>query len=128
MNRILSINPSSRRQGWNLVLAAVIGACAMAGSAAVYAQATVGSVFGNAPAGSTVVVHNTTAGNQREVQVNAKGRYTVSSLPVGTYTVTLEENGTPVVKHVNVPVVVGRGIKVDFDCATGQCSEVANKQ
>jgi hypothetical protein len=41
--------------------------------------------------------------------------------------VTLEEDGRPVVKHVNVPVVVGRGIKVDFDCAQGQCAQLASK-
>jgi hypothetical protein len=28
------------------------------------------------------------------------------------------ENGQAVVKHANVPVVVGRGIKVDFDSQT----------
>ena len=57
------------------------------------------------------------------VQVDQKGRYSIRALPIGVYTVTLSENGEAVAKHVNVPVVVGRGIKVDFAgqaTATGQ--------
>jgi len=128
MNRIFSIRSSSRRQGRSLALAAIVGACALAGAATVGAQATSGTVFGKAPAGYTVTVHNTTSGFEHQVSVDAKGRYTVKALPVGVYDVTLEQNGRPVVRHPNVPVVVGRGIKVDFDCAPGQCGEVADKQ
>lgn len=128
MNRTLSINPSSRRQGWNLMLAALIGACAMAGSAAVNAQSTVGVVFGNAPVGYSVSARSTTTGTQREVHVDSRGRYAIRALPVGVYTVTLEENGHGVVRHPNVPVIVGRGIKVDFDCAQGKCAEASSKQ
>ena len=65
-------------------------------------------------------------GMQRHVEVDEKGRYMLSSLPVGVYTVTLEENGKPVVKHPNVGVIVNRGIKVDFDCAQGQCGQLAD--
>jgi hypothetical protein len=128
MNKILAINPSSRRQGWNLVLAAVIGVCAAAGSTQVNAQSTAGMVFGKAPAGDTISAHSTTNGTQRAVRVRADGRYAIRELPVGVYTVTLEENGQPVLKHPNVPVGAGRGSKVDFDCAQGQCAEVASKQ
>lgn len=112
----------------SLVTAAVIGVCGMAGSAAVYAQSTAGSIFGKAPAGDTVRAKSTTTGTQRHVEVDAKGRYTMSSLPNGVYTVTLEENGVAVVKHLNVQVIVGRGITVDFDCAQAQCGQLASKQ
>ena len=108
-------------------MVAVIGVCGAAGSAAIHAQATAGNVFGKAPAGDTITAQSTTSGVQRQVQADAKGRYSISQLPVGVYTVTLEEDGRPVVKHVNVPVVVGRGIQVDFDCAQGQCAELASK-
>jgi hypothetical protein len=97
------------------VLGAALAVCGLAGSSAVYAQATAGTVFGKAPAGDTVTAKSTTNGSQREVQVDAKGRYMIRSLPIGVYTVTLSENGQPVAKHVNVPVVVGRGIQVNFD-------------
>lgn len=111
-----------------LITAAVIGVCGMAGSAAVNAQATAGSIFGKAPAGDTVRAKSMTTGLQRHVEVDAKGRYTMGSLPVGVYTVTLEENGTPKVKHLNVGVVVGRGANVDFDCTQAECGELASKQ
>ena len=110
----------------SLAMIALIGACA-AGSAAVYAQATAGKIFGKAPAGDTVSVQSTTTGLQRQDQADAKGRYSIEPLPAGVYTVTLEENGHPVAKHLNVPVVVGRGIKVDFDCAQGDCAKAAGK-
>lgn len=130
MNTFLSISPSRRKPGLvrSAVLAAVIGLSGLAGSAVVHAQATAGDVFGRAPAGDTVFAKSTTNGTQREVTVDAKGRYSIRSLPVGVYTVTLKANGQGVMKHLNVPVVVGRGIKVDFDCAQGQCGEAANKQ
>ena len=111
----------------SLAMAIVIGVCGVAGSATVYAQSTVGNVFGKAPAGDTITAKSTTSGLQRQDQADAKGRYNIGHLPTGTYTVTLVQNGQPVVKHVNVPVVVGRGIKVDFDCASGPCAELASK-
>ncbi|GAA0888688.1 carboxypeptidase-like regulatory domain-containing protein [Rhodanobacter soli] len=125
-----SSNRPRHRRGFSLrslAMAAVIGMCGAAGSAAIHAQATAGNVFGKAPAGGTISVQSTTSGLQRQAQVDSKGRYSIGPLPVGVYTVTLEENGRPVLKHVNVPVVVGRGIKVDFDCAQGQCAGLASK-
>ena len=129
MNTFLAVHPSSRKNGFvrSAVLSAVISLCGLAGSAAVYAQSTAGDVFGKAPAGDTVFAKSATNGTQREVQVDAKGRYSIRSLPIGVYTVTLKANGQAVAKHLNVPVVVGRGIKVDFDCAQGQCGDVAKQ-
>ncbi len=129
-NKSLSVNHSRHRHSnaaRRLAMAIVIGVCGAAGSAAVYAQSTSGTVFGKAPAGDTVTAKSTTSGLERHDQADAKGRYSIGPLPTGTYTVTLVENGKPVIKHVNVPVVVGRGIKVDFDCVQGQCAELANK-
>jgi hypothetical protein len=129
MNDFSSSSPRRFHQRFSfrgLAVAAVIGACGMVGSAAVQAQATAGHIFGKAPAGDTVRAKSTTTGLQRHVEVDAKGRYTLSALPVGVYTVTLEENGKPVVKHLNVGVIVNRGIKVDFDCTQGQCGQLAD--
>ena len=117
MKNLRSINTGSIRRGQSVrafVMAVAVAVFGMAGSAAVHAQATAGEVFGNAPAGSTILAKSTTNGTQREVQVDEKGRYSIRALPIGVYTVTLSENGQAVAKHINVPVVVGRGIKVDF--------------
>ena len=117
-------NHSVRRRGspaWSLALGVLIGIGGMAGSAAVKAQATAGNVFGLAPAGQTVTAKSVTSGLSRHVKVDAKGRYNIGALPVGTYTVTLEKDGAPVLRHENVPIVVGRGVKVDM-CPQDQCA------
>jgi len=95
------------------VLAAALAVGGLVGSSA-YAQSTAGEVFGSAPVGSAVTAHSTTNGTQREVHVDERGRYSIHALPVGVYTVTMSQNGKAVSQHPNVPVVVGRGIKVDF--------------
>lgn len=118
----LPSHPPRRLRGFplrRLAMIALVGACA-AGSATAFAQATMGNIFGKAPVGDTVSVLSTTSGLLRQNQVDAKGRYYIGPLPVGNYTVTLEENGRPIVKHLNVPVVVDRGIKVNFDCMEGE--------
>ncbi|HET8764620.1 MAG TPA: carboxypeptidase-like regulatory domain-containing protein, partial [Rhodanobacter sp.] len=79
------------------------------------AQSTVGSIFGQAPAasGETVVVSNA-SGFSREVPVDSTGRYRVDHLPVGTYTVTLKQNGTVVSTHENAYVTTGGAAGIDF--------------
>jgi hypothetical protein len=126
MKNLHSNDTGSIRRGRSVrafALAAAVAAFGMAGSAAVYAQATAGKVFGYAPAGATVQAKSTTNGAQREVTVDEKGRYAIRELPVGVYTVTMSENGQPVARHLNVPVIVGRGVQVNFEeqaAATGQ--------
>ncbi|MFS8138560.1 MAG: carboxypeptidase-like regulatory domain-containing protein [Thermomonas sp.] len=111
----------------NLAMAAVMAMCGSAASVAVHAQSTVGHIFGIAPTGDGIVASNAETGVQRRVYADAKGRYRISSLSAGVYTVTLEQNNQSVAKHLNVPVRVGGGIKVDFDCSKGECGEGANK-
>jgi len=127
MNSIYSMNPVARRLGRSLMLAGIAGAVALAGVSTASAQATSGSVFGKAPAGYAVSVRSTTTGAGRTVHVDSSGRYSARELPNGVYTVTLQENGQPLVKHPNVSVIVGRGVEVDFDCSKIKCGEAANK-
>lgn len=127
MNSIFSNRSSSRRRGRSLLLAIVVGAFAMAGAAAVNAQATAGKIFGKAPVGYAVVAHSTTTGGRRQVKVGSNGRYSIRELPLGTYTVTLKEGDQAVMKHLNVPVIVGRASEVDFDCAADKCPQTASK-
>jgi len=80
------------------------------------AQSTSGSIFGQAPAaaGETVLIQSA-SGVTREVQVDASGRYTAGSLPVGTYTVTLRKDGQTVDSRSNVILKVGSGTEVSFN-------------
>ena len=131
MNNNHSFGRIRRRHGFavgRLAMAAAIAISGVVASAAAEAQDTAGRVFGKAPAGETVLVQSSANGLQHEGQVNAKGRYAINRLPVGVYTVTLEKGGQPVARHLNVGVVVGRGSRVDFNCAEGQCGETASRQ
>lgn len=85
-------------------LTVALGLCFAGG---VQAQSTTGSINGDAGAGATVTVQNN-SGLTRTVTADASGRYNISSLPVGTYTVTIERGGQ-VVGTRTVTVLAGSG-------------------
>lgn len=91
------------------------------------AQSTVGSVFGQAPVGSgeTVVVSNA-SGFSREVPVDSAGRYRVDHLPVGTYTITLKQNGQVVSTRDNTYVSSGSAAGVDFTSSAAAAGSSTN--
>lgn len=72
------------------------------------AQSAVGSVFGTADAGNSVVIENEATGVRREVTAGTDGRFSFTQLAPGTYKVTT--NG---VTRVTV-VRVGTGSQVSF--------------
>jgi outer membrane receptor for ferrienterochelin and colicin len=82
------------------------------------AQSTTGSLFGEAPAaaGGTVLIQNA-SGFNREVPVDASGRYNAGSLPVGVYTVTLRRDGQTIDSRSNVTLRAGSGTDVSFASA-----------
>lgn len=108
-----------------LALVAVLAVCGAASSAAVQAAETTGRVFGNAPVGSTVTIGSPEFGFERNIPVNAEGRYQMGWLPIGVYTVTVARDGQALLEHPSVQVYVDRGSRVDFSCGSGQCSDVA---
>ena len=79
-----------------------------------------GVIFGSAGNASGTVVHleNVNTGLSRDITVESNGRYRATSLPVGTYTVTLKRDGQVVGSRENVQVRVGSGTDVSFDTAT----------
>ena len=103
--------PVWRHTALALALSVSLGGVAMA-------QSTSGSIFGQAPAaaGETVVATNTT-GQTREVAVDSQGRYQISSVPVGVYTVSLKKDGAIVDSRKNVAVSPGAGATVSFAAA-----------
>ncbi|QWT21401.1 carboxypeptidase-like regulatory domain-containing protein [Bacillus sp. NP157] len=84
------------------------------------AQSTAGSIFGHGPAGASVTAVSSN-GSQRHATINSSGRYSLTPLPMGTYTVKLEKDGKLVDTMKNVPIVVGRGREVDFACENDKC-------
>ena len=83
---------------------------------ALQAQSTTGSIYGSAGEGATVIVKNN-SGLTRTVSADATGRYNLSSLPVGNYTVTVERGGQ-IVGTRNVTVRAGAGADASFGGAT----------
>ncbi|HWU75963.1 MAG TPA: TonB-dependent receptor [Rhodanobacter sp.] len=82
-------------------------------------QSTVGSIFGHVANGAneTVTIQGTT-GVTRTLTVDSAGNYRASSLPLGTYTVTLSQNGSVVDTRKNVSITVGGGTEVSFGGAS----------
>lgn len=86
-------------------LSAALGMC-FAG--VVHAQSTSGSIRGTVQPGSSVTISNN-SGFSRTVTADADGRYSLSSLPVGSYTVTSQEGGSK-----SVIVTVGSAVDASF--------------
>ncbi len=95
---------------------AIAMALGMGVSGLAFGQATTGTIFGVAPnaAGDTVTVVGNNNGVSRTVSVDAQGRYSVGNLPLGTYTVTLKNDGQVVSTRNNVGIAVGSGTEIDF--------------
>ena len=111
--------------GRRTALALAIGLGSVSG--AVFAQATTGSIFGQAPegAGQTVTVTSDT-GVSRTVNVDSAGRYTVGSLPLGNYKVTLNRDGAAVDSRSNVTLRVGSGTEVAFAGSAASAAQAAS--
>jgi len=94
-----------KRTALAVVLTSFIGAAA--------AQSTTGSLYGSAPAGTTIVVQSDT-GLKRSATVDSNGRYNLGSLPVGKYTIIQQRDGQTVDQRENVLLKVGVGTEVSF--------------
>jgi hypothetical protein len=74
-------------------------------------------------AGASVKVHNVNTGLDRSTQTNADGSYSVSELPIGTYTVTISQTGfqTSLTSALAVDVATER--RLDVSLKPGQVTE-----
>ena len=98
-------------------LSVALGMCIAGG---VQAQSTTGSIQGSVPVttGTTTVQASNNSGFSRTVTVDANGRYNLSGLPVGNYTVTVNRDGQ-VIGSRQVTVVVGSTADSSFTAASG---------
>lgn len=102
-------------------VAVFIGLVGAIGCGTSNAQSTSGHIFGQAPAGVAVTAHNAT-GLRRHVIVKSSGRYNITALPAGIYTVVLEKDGAVVDTRQNIPLAASRGAEVDFACPKDVCA------
>lgn len=108
-----------RKASRHLAALAAIGIGAVA-FAPVQGQGTTGSIFGHGPAGGTVTARSD-IGAARHGTINDSGRYRLSNVPMGTYTVTLEKDEKTLDTRKNITITVGRGAQVDFACENDNC-------
>jgi hypothetical protein len=113
--------PASRMPVRHTALAVAV-AMGFGFSGHVSAQATTGTITGQAPvaAGETVQIVGG-SGYNRTVPVDKSGRYSVE-LPVGTYTVTLQQSGQTVQSKSNVTALAAKSVAVDFVAAEAASS------
>ncbi|HEX7731729.1 MAG TPA: carboxypeptidase-like regulatory domain-containing protein [Rhodanobacter sp.] len=115
----------SGRAAFRLALLAGLVATGSTMPPSVSAQSTTGHIFGQAPAGETVVAQSS-SGLHRHVTVDAGGRYNLRNLPMSVYTVSLLKDGNAVDTRANIPVTVGRGAEVDFACPNDHCAAASS--
>jgi outer membrane receptor protein involved in Fe transport len=118
-NRKLTGGALTRRNALTVALAVGLGFTGVA-----FGQATTGTIFGTAPAAAGQTIQVKGPGVSRTVTVGQNGRYSVSNLPVGTYTVTLSKSGQTVSTRQNINISVGAGTEVDFAQSATQLSAV----
>jgi hypothetical protein len=100
-------------------LALAIGSIISAFAGNAWSQATKGTIQGTVPPQANETIRITGgAGFNRTVAVDSSGRYSVT-LPVGTYTVSLLQDGKVVQSRSDVSPVAGGAVAVDFSSAAG---------
>src|SRR5580693_9733040 len=105
----------------------ILAALALLLSTGLIAQTFRGTILGTVTdasgaviSGASVKVHNENTGQDRATQTSADGSYTVSELQIGTYTVTVSQNGFQTSVTSNVTVDVGVERRVDAALKPGE--------
>lgn len=73
--------------------------------------------------GARVVAQNAATGQAREAQTDAAGHFTLPSLPIGTYKLTVEQSGFQTQARAAVQVGVAETVTADFALAPGVVTE-----
>src|SRR3954470_16822839 len=73
--------------------------------------------------GASVTVTNQDTGFNRTVTTNTEGLYSVSELPVGTYSITVELQGFKTTKRTDIALNVAEDRKIDMELAAGELTE-----
>jgi hypothetical protein len=75
---------------------------------------TITDSTGAAIANAAVLVHNDETGNERHLQTGPDGRYAAPSIPVGSYTVTVDAEGFSQQRRTGIPLSVGQSQSVSL--------------
>ncbi|HJP98228.1 MAG TPA: Oar protein, partial [Rhodanobacteraceae bacterium] len=100
-------------------LAIAIGSAALGFAGAGLAQAVNGTIYGTAPVAPGEMIQITGgAGYNRTITVGPSGKYSIT-LPVGTYTVSLLQDGRIVQSRAGVTPAAAGAVAVNFSAAAG---------
>lgn len=110
--------------GFGLALFVGLGATGCVLPLSIHAQSTTGHIFGQAPAGETVIAQSNN-GMNRHITVDSSGRYSLRNLPLSVYKVSLVKDGKVVDTRNNIPMIAARGMEVDFACPNDHCAEAS---
>src|SRR5437762_9246296 len=98
-------------------------------STSLFAQTFRGTILGTVTdpqgavvAGATVNVRNVNTGLERSTQTSGDGSYSIPELPIGTYNVTVSQQGFQTFVATGVTVDVATERRVDAALRTGQIS------
>ena len=102
---------------------AIGGTIALAFGGSAYAQATNGTIYGTVPvaAGETIHITSSSTGFNRTITVGSSGKYSLI-VPIGTYTVSLMQNGQVIQSQSDVSPVAAGSVEVDFASSTAVTS------
>lgn len=102
-------------------------------SGRLWAQAQTATITGTATdssgaalAGASIKVTNTETNVSQSTVADAQGRYTVTDLPVGSYSVQASQSGFQTVVHTGVTLTVGSTIVVNVSLPVGQVSQTVS--
>src|SRR2546422_11429990 len=109
-----------------LIVLGVAAAIAQTGSSNI--TGAVRDVNGAVVPGATVTAKNEATGVTSTQTTTESGLYAFSSLPVGTYTITVEKQGFKTLQKSNHVLDVGIPLTVDIALEVGQVSETVNVQ
>ncbi|HTF70828.1 MAG TPA: carboxypeptidase-like regulatory domain-containing protein, partial [Edaphobacter sp.] len=75
---------------------------------------TVTDPTGAALSEASVLIHNDETGNERNLTTGPDGRFAAPSVPIGTYTITVQHAGFTEQHRTGIPLTVGQSKQVDL--------------
>ncbi len=84
---------------------------------------TITDSTGAALRAANVLVHNDETGNERRLLTGQDGRYAAPSVPVGTYTISVEANGFTQQRRTGITLTVGESKQVDLQLGVDAVTE-----
>ena len=120
----------SLRQSF-LVRSLILPFAFLSGSVLLHAQLVGGTIAGDivdpnnaAVVGASVVIRNQETGGVRELITAQGGAFSAPSIPVGTYTVSVEKDGFAPLKRTGISLTVGQSIELHLSLTLGNVEQV----